>query len=88
MRFLVRVVRDFNRVHPRPQARGNVAQLVTEEFCIEEFCMKSSAWVFDPPIWMKIGESGGTIERARKGEGRAYSGLVEAVEEFGLGCVL
>jgi hypothetical protein len=49
---------------------------------------KSFAWVFDPPIWMKIGESGGTIERVRNGEGRAYSGLVEAAEEFGLGCVL
>jgi len=57
-----------------------------------------------PVIWLTVGEElcmgfrptymdenwreRGTIERARNGEGRAYSGLVEAVEEFGLGCVL
>ena len=28
-----------------------------------------------------------TIERALDGEGRPYSGSVEAVDEFGLGCV-
>ena len=34
---------------------------------------------------MKIGSV--IIERALDGKGRAYSGLVEAVSEFGLGCV-
>jgi len=28
------------------------------------------------------------MKRALDGEGRAYSGSVEAVSEFGLGCVL
>jgi hypothetical protein len=32
-------------------------------------------------------EPGVTIERAQDGEGRPYSGSVEAVDEFGLGSV-